>query len=196
MIRRASNWLAERANGRLILLLAGITLLFPIVVFPLFGSPSAAADSEVESLDLRFSYSPDEAYEILSSYGEAGRRLSVRSHLTADVLYPLLYGLTYSLALSYLARRLFGPEHPIGRLNLLPIAAMLADLAENTGIVVLSLRFPERLESLARLTSLLTSVKWLLAGGMLGLVAVGLVALAFQKVRSRSDAAPEKEGSG
>ncbi len=178
-----SSWLASGAKGRFILPLAFISLLFPLVVFPLIGSPSASDPSEADSIDLLFSYTPATAYRIISSYGEGGRSLSVRSHLTADLVYPILYAFALGLTISYFSARLFASSSLFQRLNLLPFAGMLADFAENSGIVIMLVSFPARLTALARLTSLLTSIKWLLAGAAIGWVALGLLALAIRTLR-------------
>ena len=58
---------------------------------------------------------------------------------------------------------------------------MLADYAENIGVVLLIRAYPEQLTGLARLTSLATSSKWLLVSAMTIWAIIGLAWLALDR---------------
>ena len=178
-MRRFSDGLARYARGWIIMVAWVVTALFPIVLFPLAGAPSAAL--QAEAIDLHFSYTPQNVYQILAELSEQGLQASVRMHLTVDILYPIAYALAFGLLITYFSRRLFQPQSWLQRLNLLPFAALLADFAENIGVVLLIRAYPEQLTGLARLTSLATSSKWLLVSAMTIWVIVGLIWLALDR---------------
>ena len=55
-------------------------------------------------------------------------------------------------------------ESPLGRLNLLPLAALAFDFLENAATSIVMARYPLKTPLLAQLAGVLTSVKWLLVG--------------------------------
>ena len=70
-------------------------------VMPLAGGILAlAANNSVTPLELIFLYTPEQAFDMIEKYGEAGRSLYFRIELTADILYPITYTLFFGLILS------------------------------------------------------------------------------------------------
>lgn len=174
------RWINQISRPAILLVLIGLYLVFVLVLFPAFGGDGKAAP-----LDLMFSYSPDQAYQKIESYGPQVRHSYAISALTLDVAYPLTYSLMFSVWLSLLLK-------PAGRVAygicMLPFAVLLFDLLENSGIVIMLLMFPERLDLLARATSLATSLKWVSAGTVilltLGLSLKWLFMIALRWLRS------------
>ncbi|MFN2565156.1 MAG: hypothetical protein ABR499_09140 [Gemmatimonadaceae bacterium] len=175
-----------RRRGRLILLALVVFLGFNVGVFPLAAARIGAHSRGARPLDLRFGYSPDTAYAAMGAYGAQGRRAYMWIELTADVVYPLAYALLLSLSVAYLFHRA-RPESAFGRrAAMLPVGALVADYFENVGIVVMLARYPERLDTLARVTSVVTSVKWVLFGASFAVLVVGVGA--FLLARRRGEA--------
>ncbi len=129
-------------------------------------------------LDNTFGYTPQQVYLTLGAYGGEGRNLYV-AFLLIDLLYAALSAAALSLALAYIARRLLLPANPWQRVALLPIAAGLGDLLENGCLLALTLAYPARLDPLASLASLITTVKLALVYVSFSLVLFGFVALAI-----------------
>jgi hypothetical protein len=129
-------------------------------------------------LDNTFGYTPRQVYQALGAYGGEGRNLYV-AFLLIDLLYAVLSAAALSLALAYIARRLLLPANPWQRVALLPIATSLGDLLENGCLLALTLAYPTRLDPLASLASLITTVKLALVYVSFSLVLFGFVALAI-----------------
>lgn len=165
------------ATRRNVLLLLALFLAFNTVVLPVAGEMLAAHSGGVPPLDLQFGYSAAGAQAALAAYGPAGRELYLWIELTADVIYPIVYSLFFSLTISYCLQRVLSPRHPALRLAWLGIITALADLAENAAIVILLLLYPQPLPAVAALAGLLTSTKWLLAGLTIAVLLISLAAV-------------------
>lgn len=130
-----------------ILILLVINLIFPTIIFPLFhGSPDNIP------LDLQFSYTPEKAYQLLAQFSAEDLKTYQIVELTVDVVYPLLYGFFLSLLIFQFRKNYV--------LAIVPLLAILADLFENTGIVVLISSLPKQLNTVASITSIFSSLKW------------------------------------
>ena len=186
MVTRFSDQLVRLATGRNLLLLFLLFLLTTSVIFPLVSSLIEDPAGELEKVDTKLYYSPAELYEIMEPYGDQGRRVYALSHLTADVLFPLVYAFFFGLLISYLFQRAFPKEFWVQRLNLVPFGLLIFDLIENVGVVILLLAYPTQMVGLAHLTGLVTSVKWILAGITVALPLAGLVVWFISSLRGRS----------
>lgn len=158
------QWIIRLSRPSVLMTLIGLYLVFVLVMFPAFGG-----DGEVAPLDLMFSYSPDQAYQQIESYGAEVRHSYAITALTLDVAYPLTYSLMFSVWLSLLLK---SQSRAACAIRMLPFAVLLFDLLENSGIVMMLLMFPERLDLLAWATSLATSLKWVSAGTVILLTLV------------------------
>jgi hypothetical protein len=177
------DFFARWATQRNILLLLAVFFVFNVGLVPVASRHLESLSSGVGLLDARLAYTPDEAYTSLAAYGEAGRRFYLLTALTLDVLYPVVYTLFFSLTIVFCLRQALPPAHTLQRAALLPWVGMLADLAENAGIVWLLLNYPHRLDGLATLASTFTTIKWLFALAAMVATAGGLVALVVHRSR-------------
>src|SRR5690554_3746095 len=71
--------------------------------------------------------------ELFDSLGEIGRETYLTNQIPVDMIYPLLFGLSYCLLLAYLLKKLKKLNAPFIYLCLLPIIAGIADYMENFG---------------------------------------------------------------
>jgi len=175
MIKRLSHWLVMNAKAWLILILLGLFILFSLVIMPYGQTLMGSAAEETGLIDMTFGADPEKLFEKVDSYGEHGRQVYRVFTLTADLAYPIVYSLFFSLATTYLFRRTFSTRSWTQRLNLLPFTALIFDLLENLGIAGLVSTYPQRLTWLAILTVIFNSLKWILVGCSLVLLLVGLV---------------------
>jgi hypothetical protein len=129
-------------------------------------------------LDMETHYDANGAYRVLAAQGEAGRAHYLKSLWTLDIAIPVLVSLWLSAGIALAQRH--GATAPRAWLTLLPVAAGLSDLLENTGISILLVRYPERLDMLAGLTGDVTTVKHVLYTASL-LVAAALGMRAWRR---------------
>ncbi len=145
--------LTKLATSKLILLFLFLVIAVNAFVLPLIYP-------RFETLDLQSSYSPEKAYQLIASYGEEGRGYYALIELTLDLMYPLLSALFFSSLTIYLLRRVFPPDSLWQKLPLLGLLVMSVDYLENTGIVVMLLSYPRRLDLVAQAANMFTIVKF------------------------------------
>ena len=136
-----------------------------------FSAPTIEEHSGgVPILDMRMSYTPEEAYQLFSALGIAGRQAYRTLHLVPDMLFPISYALLFSFTGAWFLVRLLPLEHPLQWLILAPLISGLADILENLSLVVSGLVYPNRMDWLVQVASLMTKIKF-------GLMPIGLVFL-------------------
>jgi hypothetical protein len=182
LLARLDRW----ATGRNVLFLLAAFLIINLGIMPMAGARLQAASGGLGPLDLELAYSPAEAFARVAALGPDGRQFYALIELTADVIYPIIYGLFFSLAIAYCLRAL-GAER-LRAAALLPLAGAVFDLLENAGIVTLLLTFPQTLTAVAVLASLATTIKWVFALSAMAVLLIALVALAARRLRGQAGA--------
>ncbi|MDN3202535.1 hypothetical protein [Algoriphagus sediminis] len=124
-------------------------------------------------LDLRFLYTPEILFDSLSKMGESGREQYWKGIIYLDMPYILVY--------TYLFCRILKNLWSGSQLYYLTIGVAFADLFENLLMLYHIQTFPEISEFLGYLTSLFTSLKWIMVVSMFGLIIIGLVRRVFSK---------------
>jgi len=187
MLIRLSNTLQKFAKGRLVFILFLLDMFFNIIVMPMVQTLlKGDAGNAPGTLDLRFFTPPATMFEIIGKYGNYNRIFYRNFELTADILYPIVYTLFFSLLITWLFQRGFAPTSKIQKWNVLPFGAWLFDLLENLGIVTLLLVYPSTPASVAWLTTLLTMIKWMFAGGTILLILIGLIMAAKKRFKKQA----------
>ncbi len=184
-VERSSGAVARAATGRLTIACWLGTALF----FGLFSlADPTAAELERERdvrqgdfLDLRFHYTAQEARDTLDRYGADGRAI-YRRFLLLDFAFAACYGLALALTLSRAARGAFGPQTGWIKVNVIPLAAALADFAENLCLFRMLQVFPDTAVFAGTVGGWITMSKQLfLAASMLALLFFGLRRLGGRK---------------
>lgn len=176
---------AWTTGWRVIILLIAESLMMFYIMPLAAGIMAFAANNSVLPLDLMFFYTPDQAFEMIEKYGEAGRAVYLRIELTADIIYPIIYTLFYGLLLSWMFQRAFKPDSKWQKWNVTPVGAFFFDLLENVGIVSMLSMYPSIPAFIAWLTMLFGSLKWGFFLVTIGLVLVGLVRAAMNRFRKQ-----------
>lgn len=163
-----------KTSGLAILLLLTATLL---VMFLMNGTQLPFSNPTIKAhaggltiLDLRASFSPDDAYELFTALGAEGRQAYLILHLVPDTLFPIGYALVFAFISTWFLVRLLPLDHGLQWLSMIPLISGLADVIENLILVICNLVYPSRIDWLVRFANLLTKVKF-------GLLPIGLVFL-------------------
>lgn len=176
MLTALSALLRKYANGWLApMLLIGV-IFFNTVVFSNQQSNLAANSEGARPLDLLYAYTPQTAYALIASYGEAGRAEYRRFELTVDLIYPIVYTLFFSLAAAWLFQRGFSSNSAMQTYIIIPLGAWLFDLLENLGIAAMLSIHPLTPAWLAWTAAAATSLKWLFVFASGLLLLIGLAA--------------------
>ena len=119
-------------------------------------------------LDLELFYSKENVIENFSTMGPDGRSIYVLSSLLLDTVYPILY-LSLFLGAYF---KLFRSSKAI---LLVPIIAFSFDILENLQITRLNLNFPNITETHVYLSSMTTSLKWIVIAITVSVLMYGII---------------------
>jgi hypothetical protein len=174
MLKKLLTFIQYKTSWLMILVLlvaAGLlTFIMNGTALP-FSTPTIEEHSGgIPILDMRMSYTPEEVYQLFSALGIAGRQAYRTLHLVPDILFPISYALLFAFTVAWFLVRLLPLDHPLQWLILIPLISGLADILENLSLVVSGLAYPNRIDWLAQVASLLTKIKF-------GLMPIGLVFL-------------------
>ncbi len=173
------------AKGWLVIVLMLLDMFFMGFVMPLIGGLMKSGTGLEQPLDLMFFSSPEKTFAMIERYGEFGRPFYRNVELTVDIIYPIIYTLAFGLLISWLFQRGFKSDSKMQKLNVFPVGAWFFDLLENLGIVTMLSMWPSQPSVLAWLTTIITMIKWVFAGGSMVLIVVGLVMAAKNGFRKR-----------
>jgi hypothetical protein len=123
-------------------------------------------------LDLRESFTPDDAYELFTALGAEGRRAYLTLHILPDTLFPIGYALVFAFISAWFMVRLLPLDHRLQWLSMIPLISGLTDVLENLSLVICNLAYPDRIDGLVQLAHLLNKVKF-------GLLPIGIVFLSI-----------------
>ena len=128
---------------------------------------------EGELLDLKSSYTYEEAVDELETYGSAGRTTYLWVSVVLDTFLPVVYA-TFFAGLIYRFRVVEG----VWWLAFIPVFAGIWDLAENAQISIMLVSYPEISGSQVAWASTFTYAKHLI-GSVYVALAAGLVLIAL-----------------
>lgn len=119
------------------------------------------AYSGVGLIDRKYGYCPAELADMLEKYGPEGRQLHLIIYWTADLLFPAVYFLLFTVALI---------RTGAVRFHRLPILLVVMDFLENSSVGYLLWKYPEFNRSLAGAAGVFTLTKHILSFSILGII--------------------------
>ena len=183
ILKRFSAWLYKVSTGWVALAGLIIFLLFITLVLPGQAAGADTISEQVGSPDMSFFYTPGELYEMAESYGEQGRAAYIQARFTFDLIWPLVYTLFLSTAVSWAFQRAFTSESRWRWANLAPILGMAFDYAENISTALVMYRYPTPSDILAAIAPFFTAIKWIFVAGSFVLLVIGIITVILQTIR-------------
>ncbi len=104
-------------------------------------------------------YDFDYANKLFSTLGDNGRETYLTSQIPVDMLYPLLFGISYCLVMAYFLKKLNKLNTSFIYLCLLPIIAGIADYIENIGFIIMLNNYPDFTQTTVKVTSIFSVIK-------------------------------------
>lgn len=96
---------------------------------------------------------------LFNTLGETGRDTYLHQQIPADMIYPLLFSISFTLLLAFFLKKLNKLDTGLFFLCLLPVAAGIADYLENIGIIVLLKQYPDLSDTHIMITNIFTLIK-------------------------------------
>lgn len=185
MLNSLSNFARHHASGRNVLIFFALQMIISALILP-YMQGKFDPTKTLGVLDLKFGFTPEEAYNMLSAYGEEGRKYYFFAEAIIDIIYPIIYTCTNVLLLSYVFKRGFAANSFIQQLNIFPILATIGDFAENAGIIAMLNAFPERADTAASFASSAGMFKWIAFGISIALFLIGIIAWIIATVQKKN----------
>jgi hypothetical protein len=141
-----------------VLLVLFIFAIFTATILPAEAIRGVEAGL-TQSIDTSILYSVDDLYIIISGYSREVRLAYIYQRFTFDLIWPLVYGAFIVVTTTYLLIKI-----KIKRINSLiyfPLAAVGLDFLENISVSILMFIYPLRINALALLASIFTTLKWI-----------------------------------
>jgi hypothetical protein len=185
ILKRLSSWLYKISTGWVALAGLILFLLFIGLVMPTQAAGAELINGEIGSPDLSFCYTPGKLYEMAEAYGRYGRVAYIQARFSFDLIWPLVYTLFLSTAISWLLNHVTISESRWHWANLVPPLGMAFDYAENISTSLVMYRYPRSTNILAAIAPIFTTIKWILVAGSFVLLFAGIISLIWQSFRKR-----------
>uniref|UniRef100_A0A7C3E2V8 Uncharacterized protein n=1 Tax=Gracilinema caldarium TaxID=215591 RepID=A0A7C3E2V8_9SPIR len=174
MFRTLVAFYTRITNRISLAIVAIVTLLLVIFIVPAVYGQFSPGGIPCRALDTLFTYTPDQAKTVLACFGPLLGKYRL-AELTLDLVYPVVYSLFFSMALTALVRDSSRLLNLLQYLLLFPLLAWFFDLLENASISVLIAQYPDFSPLVAQMASLSTSLKWICVGlNVLIIIGLGL----------------------
>jgi hypothetical protein len=165
-----------------VLLVLFIFAIFTATILPSEANRGVEAGL-TQSIDTSILYSVEDLYLIISGYTREVRLAYIYQRFTFDLIWPLIYGLFIVITTAYLLIKI-----KIKRLNNLiyfPLTAILLDFLENISVSILMFIYPIRINAIALLASLITTLKWITLSYAFIQIIILLVILLILKIKKK-----------
>ncbi len=183
LFKKTQELLNKYSTGRNVLALFVITqIIYGFML--LYTIPNVMNHANgMKLLDMQpTGYNAEYAKNLFDNLGAIGREAYLFRQIPVDMIYPLLFAVTYSLLLTFLFKKSFNPKSKINGLSLIPIVGGLFDYLENVGIIIMLSIYPIFSESLANITNVFSVLKSIFITLFFVLLVVGIVGLIVKKV--------------
>lgn len=172
------------ANGKNVIISFILTQVIYLIML-LYTIPNLMSYAGgMEILDMiPVGYNPEYVKSLFEQLGPIGRDYYLYTQLPLDMIYPLLFAITYTLILTYLFNKIYNLSSKIQLLTLIPILAGLFDYLENLGIITMLIQFPNFSETIAAITSVFSIIKSISTTAFFILLLIGIAVLLFQKFK-------------
>ena len=159
-MKRLINLIEHNASGKKVLGLFVLTTAVYVFMLTVTIPETMEFSEGMKLLDM-MPTGYDMAYvnELFNTLGEQGRRTYLTHQIPADMIYPLLFGLTYCLMMAYFLKKINRFKFPFYYLCLLPVVAGIADYSENFGIILMLKSYPDLTQPTVKTTNLFSLIK-------------------------------------
>lgn len=147
----------KRLNKKVIFLLVSVVffvVIGSIMMFSDFTKTTDANGNAVQTMDGRYRYEHEVVYETFDKLGEEGRAAYLKMHIL-DYFFLVSYAMLMAAVTMF-----FVPENKKWIAVVFPAIPAFFDFLENTLIEVLSAKYPMVSTFGAKVTAVLTTVKW------------------------------------
>jgi len=179
--------LGNQHSGKMVLVLFLLTNI--VYAYMLLVTIPATMDfsNGLQLLDMMpAGYDLEVVNTLFHTLEHTGRQTYLTKQIPVDMIYPLLFAISYAAVLAYFLTKLPKLNPNYLYLCLLPIIAGIADYIENIGIISMLNAYPTVTETSVHTTSMFSIIKSSATTIYFLVLIVVLIILGFRKLKSRS----------
>lgn len=184
---KLTRFIERHISGKKVLLLFILTNIVYTIMLTVTIPGTMAFSNGMKLLDMMpMGYNFNYVNELFNALGENGREAYLTNQIPIDMVYPLLFGLSYCLLLGYFLKKLSKLHKLYSYLCLLPIIAGSFDYFENLGIIAMINNYPNLTEVLVRSTNIFTIIKSVSTTLFFVTLIIVLIALGLSTIRAKN----------
>lgn len=188
-MKRLIKFIEKNSSGKKVLWLFILTNLVYTLMLTITIPKTLEFANGMKLLDMMpMGYDLNYVSELFASLGANGRSTYLTNQLPVDMIYPLLFGLTYCLLMGYFLKKLNKLNSPYTYLCLLPIIAGIADYLENIGIITMLKSYPELNGTVVNTTNIFSVIKSISTSIFFVALIVILITLGIKVLNSKKSA--------
>tara|TARA_R110002051_G_scaffold137916_2_gene210499 strand:- start:1343 stop:1918 length:576 start_codon:yes stop_codon:yes gene_type:complete len=185
-MERFIKQLEKQHSGKKVLVLFLLTNIVYAYMLLVTIPATMAFSNGLQLLDMMpAGYDLEVVNTLFHTLGDTGRQTYLSKQIPVDMIYPLLFGISYAAVLAYFLTKLPKLNPKFLYLCLLPIIAGIADYIENIGIISMLNAFPTVTETSVQITSLFSVIKSSATTIYFLVLIVVLIVLGFRRLKSR-----------
>jgi hypothetical protein len=189
-MKRLTKFLEKNISGKKVLGLFILTNVVYVFMLTVTIPKTMEFSKGMNLLDMMpTGYDLNYVSELLNSLGEIGRETYLTNQIPVDMIYPILFGLTYCLLLAYFLKKLNKLNSPFTYLCLIPIIAGIADYLENFGIIAMLKSYPDLTEISVKTTSSFSLIKSISTTAFFIVLIIILVTLGLKTINNTKTSA-------
>lgn len=177
------NLILRYLNGRIILPLFISTGVIYTIMLAITIPAVMSFSGGMKILDMMpAGYDSTYVNTLLKALGEEGRHTYLYNQIPFDLIFPLLFGITFCLIYGYVFKLLGKTESTIFYTFMLPVFSGLFDYCENICIIKILNSYPDNSDILTSTTSVFSVLKSTFTTITFTLLIVFLITLGIRKV--------------
>jgi hypothetical protein len=185
-----TNFIEKHTSGKKVLGLFILTNAVYIFMLTVTIPKTMGFSNGMKLLDMMpTGYDLNYVTELFNSLGENGRETYLTTQIPVDMLYPLLFGLTYCLLLGYFLKKLNKLNSPYLYLCLLPVIAAILDYSENIGIIAMLNGYPNLTQVSVSTTNIFSILKSISTSAFFITLVIVLISLGFTAMNRKRTSA-------
>lgn len=131
-------------------------------------------------------YTSEYVKTLFNNLGNEGRSAYLYKQIPVDMIYPLLFGVSYCMVMAYFLNKLGKLDSKLIYLCYIPILSGLFDYLENIGIILMLIGYPDISMGLIKLTSIFSVCKSVSTTIFFMMLIILLIILALIKIKRRT----------
>ncbi len=147
-------------DGKKILLLFILTNVIYAIMLTITIPKVMSFSGEMKLLDmLPTGYNTEYVNSLFNTLGDKGRNAYLFNQIPVDMIYPILFGITYCLLLAFIFSKLRKLDSFLFYLCFIPLFSGLFDYFENIGIITMLTSYPDNSDLLTQTTNVFSVLK-------------------------------------